>query len=98
MKLVFEWDERKAQLNLKKHQISFEEAKSIFNDPLLLTYRDDLHSESEERHVSTGCSCRRQILLVVHTEQIMNNELLIRIISGRKATNRERANYENATE
>lgn len=56
MKLVFEWDEAKAKTNLIKHQISFDEAKTVFNDPLLLSYRDELHSTQEERTISIGLS------------------------------------------
>lgn len=48
MELIFEWDVSKARINLKKHRISFEEAKTVFNDPLLLTYADEFHSETEE--------------------------------------------------
>ena len=96
MKLLFEWDENKAHNNLKKHKISFEEAKTIFNDPLLLTYRDDDHSEQEERAISIGLSTRHRLLLVVHTEQTLHNDtLMIRIISSRKATSAEKKYYEN---
>ncbi len=52
MKLLFEWDSNKANRNLKKHRVSFEEAKTVFSDPLLLTYRDDDHFEQEERIIS----------------------------------------------
>ncbi|MEK8016553.1 MAG: BrnT family toxin [Candidatus Parabeggiatoa sp.] len=96
MKLLFEWDENKALSNLKKHRVSFEEAKTVFNDPLLLTYRDDDHSEQEERAISIGLSTRHRLLLVVHTEQILDNETMrIRIISSRKATVVERKYYED---
>lgn len=95
MKLIFEWDASKARSNLKKHRISFKEAKTVFNDPLLLTYPDDLHSETEERFISIGYSSQRRILLVVHTEQEAGEEILIRIISSRRATTLERKAYEN---
>lgn len=98
MELIFEWDVRKARTNLKKHQVSFEEAKTVFNDPLLLTYPDDLHSETEERYLSIGYSHQRRLLLVVHTEQEIGNGVLIRIISSRKATILERKTYENPIE
>ena len=58
MKLIFEWDARKAWANLKKHRVSLEEAKTVFNDPWLLTYPDELHSETEERYISIGYSIR----------------------------------------
>ena len=96
MKLLFEWDENKARRNLKKHKISFEEAKTVFNDPLLLTYQDDNHSEQEERAISIGLSTQHSLLLVVHTEHKLHNDTMkIRIISSRKATAAERKYYEN---
>ena len=96
MNLLFEWDAPKAHVNMKKHQISFEEAKTVFNDPLLLSYRDDRHSEQEERIISIGFSIRHRLLLVVHTEQItLDDIIVIRIISSRKATALERKYYEN---
>lgn len=54
MELIFEWDSDKAQSNLRKHGVSFEEAKTVFNDPLLLTYPDDFHSATEDRLISIG--------------------------------------------
>ncbi len=96
MKLLFEWDSNKASSNLKKHRVSFEEAKTVFNDPLLLTYRDDDHFEQEERTLSIGLSTRYRLLLVVHTEHKLHNDTMrIRIISSRKATAAERKHYEN---
>ena len=96
MELIFEWDSDKAQSNLRKHGVSFEEAKTVFNDPLLLTYPDDFHSAIEDRLISIGYSGRQRLLLVVHTEQDQANELLIRIISSRHATAAERKTYEEA--
>ena len=96
MELIFEWDSDKAQSNLRKHGVSFEEAKTVFNDPLLLTYPDDFHSATEDRLISIGYSGRQRLLLVVHTEQDQANELLIRIISSRHATAAERKTYEAA--
>lgn len=95
MDFIFEWDRRKAHANLNKHGISFEEAKTVFNDPLLVTYPDDLHSEHEERFISIGYSNRTRLLLIVHTEQIASVEIRIRIISSRRATSTERQIYEN---
>lgn len=77
MKLIFEWDVYKAQSNLSKHGVSFEEAKTVFNDPLLLTYSDDFPSETEDRFLSIGYSGRQRLLLVVHTERDQDNALLI---------------------
>jgi uncharacterized protein len=95
MELIFEWDEDKARNNLQKHKVSFGEAKTIFNDPLLITFPDDFHSDEEERFVSIGISTDNRTLLVVHTEQDKSeNEIIIRIISCRKATASEREIYE----
>ncbi len=95
MELIFEWDENKAKTNLQKHNISFDEAKTIFNDPLLITFPDDFHSDDEERLISIGVSTDNRTLLVVHTEQDRSeNEIIIRIISCRKATSSERETYD----
>lgn len=98
MELIFAWDRRKAHANMQKHGISFEEAKTIFNDPLLLTYPDDFHSEQEERLISIGYSNQARLLLVVHTEEEVSTEIQIRVISSRKATSKERQAYENQNE
>lgn len=96
MQLLFEWDETKALANHKKHGVRFEEAKTVFNDPLLLSYRDDAHSDMEERVISIGYSVRDRLLLIVHTEHVWQDDVLcIRIISCRKATSHERASYAN---
>ncbi len=94
MEIIFEWDEPKARENLRKHKISFDEAKTIFNDPLLLTFHDERHSDYEERYISIGFSVENQILLVVHTESGQNEGLVVRIISSRRATASERKVYE----
>jgi len=92
MKLNFEWDEKKARDNLKNHKISFDEAVTVFSDPLSITIPDPEHSEDEQRHVGIGVSSRGRVLVVVHTESKGN----VRIISCRKATPRERRVYEEA--
>ena len=69
MSLEFEWDEDKAKGNLKKHGVSFEEASSIFGDPLALTIPDPLHSEEEDRFVTLGESHRRRRLVVISTNR-----------------------------
>ena len=56
MDFVFEWDAVKAKTNRKKHRVAFEEAKTVFNDPWLLTYEDDFHSETEDRFIGIGYS------------------------------------------
>ena len=95
MKLIFEWDASKARTNQAKHQVSFEEARTLLNDPLLLTVIDDYHSKDEGRLISIGRSVRGRILLLLHTERHENEDsLVIRIISCRKATKSERKTYE----
>jgi len=90
MLLAFEWDAGKAVANAKKHGVSFEEAKTIFNDPWLMTYPDPDHSDDEERYVSIGHSVRGRALVVVHTERGAR----LRIINCRRATPAERRFYE----
>jgi uncharacterized DUF497 family protein len=95
MKQIYEWDKKKARLNLAKHKVSFEEGETIFDDPLLITYSDEFHSEKEERWISIGMSKKERVLLVVHVEKMETKEfILIRIISCRKATPAERKLYE----
>jgi uncharacterized DUF497 family protein len=95
MKLLFEWDRNKARENLRKHKVSFEEAKTVFNDPLFIMFADEGHSQSEERFIGIGMSLSSKILLVVYMERLEAEEYnLIRIISCRKATVRERKTYE----
>lgn len=94
MRLIFEWDIRKARSNTRKHGVTFEEAKSVFADENLLTFRDDLHSHSEQRFLSLGLSAHLRILLVVHTEiDSREGEIIIRLISARKATSNEQERY-----
>lgn len=90
MSLRFEWDENKAGQNIKKHDTSFEEATTVFGDPLSLTIEDPLHSQEEQRFVTMGESVERELLVVVHTDRAD----AIRIISARRATRRERRDYE----
>ncbi len=95
MKLIFEWDRRKAASNLRKHKVSFEESKSIFQDDLLVTFLDEFNFAGEDRFISIGTSANSRILLVVHTEvEAVGGIFVIRIISGRKATAMERKIYE----
>ncbi len=95
MDYEFEWDIVKAKANVGKHGIDFLEAMTIFVDHLALTRYDDEHSEDEERWVSLGRSKNSRVLLVVHTfNSTGSNTALIRIISARLATRREREQYE----
>jgi uncharacterized protein len=94
MALLFEGDPKKARLNLKRHEVSFDEASTAFRDPLSRTIDDPLHSQEEERKVLIGNSQQGRLLVVVHTERGDR----IRIISARPATKRERLDYEENKE
>ena len=87
----FEWDDRKAASNLQKHGVSFDEAVSVFGDPLALTFSDTDHGEFEHRSRTYGVSNRARLLVVVHTERRNGT----RIISARKATRNEKGIYKN---
>jgi uncharacterized DUF497 family protein len=86
----FEWDPGKARQNRRKHRISFQEAATVFGDPLAVTYPDPDHSTSEQRFITVGMSSAGQVLIVAHVDRSEN----IRIISARKTTKRERKQYE----
>jgi uncharacterized protein len=88
--LAFEWDSRKAALNLAKHRVSFEEAVTVFGDPLGHIADDPRRSEGEERFVLLGQSDRHRLLVVLFTER----GSVLRLISARRATPRERRSYE----
>ena len=90
MAIPFEWDEEKAEINLKKHKVGFEEAKSVFGDPFSITVDDPDHSKEEQRFIDIGKSVSGIFLVVVYTER--GNK--IRIISCRKVTPTERRKYE----
>lgn len=90
MSLQFTWDPQKAVTNLRKHKVGFPEAATAFADPLSLTIPDPDHSVAEERFVLIGQSERRRLVVVAHVER----GDLIRIISARRATRRERKTYE----
>jgi len=88
--LVFSWDDRKALQNARRHSVRFEEAATVFVDPLARVYDDPDHSQTEERFILVGHSLAGRLLLVVHAEKGDT----IRIISARRPTPRERAEYE----
>jgi uncharacterized DUF497 family protein len=90
MPLSFEWDEKKARSNSRKHGIAFDEFSTVFADALSLTIRDPAHSQMENAFVTLGTSHSGRLLVVVHTERGDN----IRIISARRASRRERRTYE----
>jgi hypothetical protein len=88
--LLFEWDPSKARRNIETHGVSFDEASTTFKDTLSLTIHDPLHSDEEDRFILIGNSIKNRLLVVVHAES--GNK--IRIISARKATKKERKQYE----
>ncbi|MGD0649869.1 MAG: BrnT family toxin [Verrucomicrobiia bacterium] len=88
--MTFEWDDRKAKANLAKHNVGFEEAATVFGDPLSLTIPDPAHSAAENRFVILGMSHRQRLLVVIHVERGDN----IRIISTRRPSRIERRHYE----
>jgi uncharacterized DUF497 family protein len=88
--MTFDWDPIKAKLNLWKHRVSFEEASTALLDPLSKTDLDPDHSVEEHRFITFGISMRRRLLVVSYTEQ----GEVIRLISARMATRREREIYE----
>ena len=90
MSLSFEWDARKAAANLRKHGVSFEEASTAFGDPLAAIFDDEEHSDREMREIMVGHSYGKRLLIVSFVEK----PGVIRIISARKATKRERINHE----
>lgn len=89
--LRFEWDERKAAANAKKHGVSFDEARSVFFDERARMIDDPDHSEDEQRFILLGVSSSLRLLLVCHCHRSQGN--VIRIISARKATARESKDY-----
>ncbi|MFH1907893.1 MAG: BrnT family toxin [Chloroflexota bacterium] len=88
----FEWDPRKAEINLRKHGVSFTEAGTVFGDYLAITVPDPDHSDDEDRYITIGWSNRRRLLMVAHTDR----GDCIRIISARELTKAERKDYEEA--
>ena len=88
--MKFEWDPQKADSNLKKHGVSFQEAASVFGDALSITYYDPDHSMREHRFITVGMSRSGSVLMVAHTDRGDS----IRIINARKTTRKERRYYE----
>ena len=92
--MEFEWDPRKAAKNLRKHRVSFNEAATVFGDPLSTTVPDPDHSMAENRYIIIGVSNRRRVVMVAYTERGER----IRIISARELTRAEREAYEEETQ
>jgi len=89
--MEFEWDRGKAKKNDRKHKVSFDEAMTVFYDPLSATFDDPDHSVDEQRLITVGCSSRGRLLVVSHTER----GKAVRIISARLATTQERKRHES---
>lgn len=90
MDFTFSWDDNKADANLRKHRVSFQEACTLFQDPFVITYPDSAHSVAEVRYLSFGVSSTGTLLVVSHTETASG----LRIISARKMDRAERKIYE----
>ena len=88
--MQFEWDPVKAKRNLKKHGVSFEEAVTVFYDPLSATFDDPDHSTGEYRYITVGLSSRDRLLVVAHAER----GKILRVINARLATAHERKKHE----
>ncbi len=88
--MEFEWDPKKARYNLKNHQVDFNEATTVFDDPLSITYPDPDHSYEEDRFIIIGLSTQNHLLIVSHTDR----DEITRIISARAVVPHERKLYE----
>jgi len=93
MAVEFEWDAEKARGNERKHRVTFEEAATVFGNHLAVIFDDEVHSTEEEREIIVGHSDRNRLLLVSFTERSGK----IRIVSARRATRREREDYEESS-
>ena len=90
--IIFEWDAAKAAANLRQHRVSFQEALTVFADPLAAIHDDPNHSEEESRELIVGSSTTGRLLIVSFTELAES----VRIISARRLTRRERRDYEES--
>lgn len=91
--MIFEWDEKKAKINLAKHKVSFEEAQTVFYDENALLLDDEKHSDEEDRFILMGLSSMMNTLLVCFCERGSEDDETIRIISSRKANKKEIEQY-----
>jgi uncharacterized DUF497 family protein len=90
--VTFEWDARKSSANFTKHAVTFEDAATVFLDPLATTFQDPDHSKEEDREITIGYTMKGQLVFVSHCERRRR----IRSISARRATRTEREEYEEA--
>ncbi len=93
MDYIFEWDEAKAEKNIRNHGVSFDEALTVFVEPLSMMKPDAEHSYHEERLLIMGASYKQRVIVVSYTER----GEIIRLIRARKATRHERKHYEQDT-
>ncbi len=93
MSTEFEWDENKTTDNLSKHSVSFDETMTVFDDPLYVDFYDPDHSYEEYRYIIMGQSHQGRLLIVSYTER----EEIVRIISAREVTRKERESYEEGS-
>jgi uncharacterized DUF497 family protein len=94
MAAIFVWDPAKAANNQAKHSVTFEEAQTVFDNPLAVIFADEAHSTDEVREMIVGHSTAGKLLIVIFTER---EEGTIRLISARSATKQERQDYEEHT-
>ena len=94
---MFEWDARKAAVNRVKHEVSFEEAGTVFGDPHALDGPDPRHSEREPRFLRLGRAATGRVLIVAYTVRRRGDGESIRIISARRASRKEKAAYATAS-
>jgi uncharacterized protein len=92
----FEWDGWKSKQNLAKHDVDFQTAELVFDDPYAVTMRDLVHGQEEDRYITLGQIGSGAVLFVVHTWFASRGEEVIRLISARAATSKERRSYEEA--
>ena len=90
--MIYEWDPKKAKANLREHGVSFDEAASVFLDPLAVTFPDPDHSGEEFREITIGHSARQRVVFLSHTQRGDHT----RLIGARKATRAERKQYEES--
>jgi hypothetical protein len=88
--MEFEWDPKKATANVQKHDVTFQEAATVFGDPLAITFEDPDHSTDENRYITFGLSLQKRLIIVSHTERGDRT----RIISARLMDRKERKIYE----
>ena len=91
--MIYEWDSRKAKENLRKHGVSFEEAATVFLDPLAITFPDPDHSREEDREITIGSTTKHRVVFVSHCPKAGRT----RIIGARRTTRKERKRYEEGT-